>query len=86
MIEAVKKVTHIAPAGDNGEILGSPMVARADVHLELRFIAVFQGDKIVRLRILSDLHVECFQEGRDLPDVAADVVILAGDHLRCGQS
>lgn len=33
----------------------------------------------MRLRILSDLHVECFQEGRDLPDVAADVVILAGD-------
>jgi len=33
----------------------------------------------VRLRILSDLHIECFQEGRDLPDVAADVVILAGD-------
>jgi len=33
----------------------------------------------VRLRILSDLHVECFREGRDLPDVAADVVILAGD-------
>jgi len=33
----------------------------------------------VRLRILSDLHVECFQEGRDLPDVTADVVILAGD-------
>lgn len=33
----------------------------------------------MRLRILSDLHVECFREGRDLPDVAADVVILAGD-------
>lgn len=33
----------------------------------------------MRLRILSDLHIECFQEGRDLPDVAADVVILAGD-------
>nr|WP_252737964.1 metallophosphoesterase [Marinobacter salexigens] len=31
------------------------------------------------MRILSDLHVECFREGRDLPDVAADVVILAGD-------
>ncbi len=32
----------------------------------------------MRLRILSDLHVECFQEGRDLPDLVADVVILAG--------
>ncbi|OEY68007.1 metallo-dependent phosphatase [Marinobacter sp. X15-166B] len=33
----------------------------------------------MRLRILSDLHVECFQGGRELPAVAADVVILAGD-------
>ena len=33
----------------------------------------------MRLRILSDLHVECFQEGRDMPDAASDLVILAGD-------
>ncbi|WP_100638367.1 metallophosphoesterase family protein [Marinobacter salexigens] len=33
----------------------------------------------MRLRILSDLHVESFKEGRELPEVAADVVILAGD-------
>lgn len=33
----------------------------------------------MRLRILSDLHIECFEEGRDLPDVDADVVVLAGD-------
>jgi len=33
----------------------------------------------VRLRILSDLHLEHFYEGRGLPDVPADVVILAGD-------
>ena len=38
----------------------------------------------MRLRILSDLHVECFHEGRDLPD--ADAVILAGDHLSFGRS
>ncbi|WP_417513000.1 metallophosphoesterase family protein [Marinobacter sp.] len=39
----------------------------------------------MRLRILSDLHVECFQEGRDLPEVAADVVILAGDIHRTAE-
>lgn len=33
----------------------------------------------MRLRIFSDLHLEHFDEGLDLPDVAADVVILAGD-------
>lgn len=36
----------------------------------------------MRLRILSDLHLECFDEGRELPDVACDAVILAGDISR----
>ncbi|SDL61808.1 Predicted phosphoesterase [Modicisalibacter muralis] len=33
----------------------------------------------MRLRVLSDLHLEHFDEERVLPDVAADAVILAGD-------
>lgn len=33
----------------------------------------------MRLRILSGLHLEFFDGHRDLPDVDADVVILAGD-------
>lgn len=33
----------------------------------------------MRIRVLSDLHLECFTEGRMLPDVAADLVVLAGD-------
>ncbi|MGM0783790.1 MAG: metallophosphoesterase [Pseudomonadota bacterium] len=33
----------------------------------------------MRLWVLSDLHLEYFEEGRELPEVAADAVILAGD-------
>ncbi|HDZ48097.1 hypothetical protein LCGC14_0025620 [marine sediment metagenome] len=33
----------------------------------------------MRLRILSDLHLEFFDENRELPDVDADVIVLAGD-------
>lgn len=33
----------------------------------------------MRIRVLSDLHLEHFDEARELPDVAADAVILAGD-------
>lgn len=33
----------------------------------------------MRLRILSDLHLEYFSGSRPLPDVKADVVVLAGD-------
>ncbi|GAB2710579.1 metallophosphoesterase [Halomonas garicola] len=36
----------------------------------------------MRLRILSDLHLECFDERPELPDVACDAVILAGDISR----
>lgn len=37
----------------------------------------------MRLRVLSDLHLEHFDEGRELPDAPADAVILAGD-IHCG--
>lgn len=38
----------------------------------------------MRLWILSDLHLEHFAEGRDLPRVDADAVVLAGDiHSGC---
>lgn len=33
----------------------------------------------MKLRVLSDLHLEHFDQGRELPDVPADAVILAGD-------
>lgn len=38
----------------------------------------------MRLRVLSDLHLEYFDGSRELPEVEADVVILAGDiHRQC---
>lgn len=38
----------------------------------------------MRLRILSDLHLEFFDGHRELPGVEADVVVLAGDiHRQC---
>lgn len=33
----------------------------------------------MRLRIFSDLHLETYKEGRELPDVEADLIVLAGD-------
>ncbi|WP_144981973.1 metallophosphoesterase family protein [Halomonas sp. C22] len=33
----------------------------------------------MRLRVLSDLHLEHFAGQRELPEVAADIVVLAGD-------
>lgn len=39
----------------------------------------------MRLRVLSDLHLEFFNGERDLPEVTADIVILAGDIHRQGE-
>ncbi|SHE53040.1 Succinylglutamate desuccinylase / Aspartoacylase family protein [Microbulbifer donghaiensis] len=36
VIAAVEKVTHIAPADDNGEIIGSPVVARGVIEYPLK--------------------------------------------------
>lgn len=36
VIEAVEKVTHIAPADDNGEMIGSPVVARGVIEYPLK--------------------------------------------------
>ncbi|ALM52234.1 metallophosphoesterase [Halomonas huangheensis] len=33
----------------------------------------------MRLHVLSDLHLEHFAEGREIPEVDCDVVVLAGD-------
>ena len=33
----------------------------------------------MRIRVLSDLHLECFEDDRELATVEADIVILAGD-------
>lgn len=38
-----------------------------------------KGELTMRLRILSDLHLEDFDEPRALPQSDADIVILAGD-------
>lgn len=43
VIEAVAKVTHIAPADANGEIIGSPVVAAGVIHYPLRQLGLCAG-------------------------------------------
>ncbi|MBW4936201.1 M14 family metallopeptidase [Marinobacter sp. F4206] len=40
LIEAVEQVTHIAPADDNGEIFGSPVVARGVIQYPLTHLGL----------------------------------------------
>lgn len=43
VIAAVEKVTHIAPADANGEIIGSPVVAPGVIHYPLRQLGLCAG-------------------------------------------
>lgn len=53
-------------------------VAQDALCFNLRFVRHTRMLKM-KLRILSDLHLEHHDEGRSLPNVEADAVILAGD-------
>ena len=43
IIEAVAKVTHIAPADDHGEIIGSPVVAHGVIEYDLKKLGLCAG-------------------------------------------
>ncbi|GMG86275.1 M14 family metallopeptidase [Biformimicrobium ophioploci] len=43
VIEAVERVTHIAPADENGEIIGSPVVARGVIQYPLKKLGLCAG-------------------------------------------
>jgi len=39
----------------------------------------------MRIHVLSDLHLECYEQPSELPTVAADLVVLAGDIHRAAE-
>jgi hypothetical protein len=43
LIKVVEEITHIAPADENGEILGSPLVARGVIEYPLEYLGLCAG-------------------------------------------
>ncbi len=43
IIQAVERVTHIAPADDKGEIIGSPVVAHGVIHYAMKALGLCAG-------------------------------------------
>ena len=56
MIAAVEKVTHIAPADANGEIIGSPVVARGVIRYPLRALGLCAGATDARYRTTTEVY------------------------------
>ncbi|MDN6320608.1 MAG: M14 family metallocarboxypeptidase [Marinobacter sp.] len=56
VIEAVEKVTHIAPADGNGEILGSPMAARGVIQYPLKQLGLCAGITNARYKTTTEVY------------------------------
>ncbi|MGH8128383.1 MAG: M14 family metallopeptidase [Gammaproteobacteria bacterium] len=56
VIAAVAKVTHIAPADDKGEIIGSPMVAPGVINYPLRKWGLCAGITAARCRTTTEVY------------------------------
>jgi hypothetical protein len=56
IIRAVAKVTHIAPADANGEIIGSPMVAPGVIEYPLRKLGLCAGITNARFKTTTEVY------------------------------
>ncbi|MFC4821623.1 M14 family metallopeptidase [Dokdonella ginsengisoli] len=56
IIEAVAKVTHIAPADARGEIIGSPMVAPGVIRYPLRSLGLCAGVTDARYKTTTEVY------------------------------
>jgi hypothetical protein len=56
VIAAVAKVTHIAPADENGEIIGSPVVAPGVINYPLRQLGLCAGITQARYKTTTEVY------------------------------
>ncbi|MFH7565199.1 M14 family metallopeptidase [Oceanimonas smirnovii] len=56
VIAAVEKVTHIAPADDKGEIIGSPVVARGVIAYPLTQLGLCAGMTAARYKTTTEVY------------------------------
>lgn len=56
VIEAVAKVTHIAPADANGEIIGSPVVAQGVIEYPLEALGLCAGISAARYTTTTEVY------------------------------
>jgi hypothetical protein len=56
MIEAVAKVTHIAPADEHGEIIGSPVVAPGVIEYALKPLGLCAGISGARYKTTTEVY------------------------------
>ena len=77
IIDAVAKVTHIAPADDRGEIIGSPVVASGVIRYPLRALGLCAGVTDARFKTTTEVYPDSPRATPELCNEAQAVAVCA---------
>lgn len=81
IIDAVRKITHIAPADVNGEIIGSPVVAPGVIHYPFRQLGLCAGITGARYRTTTEVYPDSPRATPEQCNAAQAAAVRAGiDH------
>jgi hypothetical protein len=78
MIAAVAKVTHIAPADEKGEIIGSPVVAPGVIRYPLRALGLCAGVTSARYRTTTEVYPDSLRATAEQCNAAQAAAVSAG--------
>lgn len=78
VIESVEKVTHIAPADNNGEILGSPMVARGVIQYPLTQLGLCASITSAPYKTTTEVYPDSCRVTPEQCNAAQAVAVCAG--------
>ncbi|WP_105104053.1 M14 family metallopeptidase [Microbulbifer pacificus] len=77
VIAAVEKVTHIAPADDNNEIIGSPVVARGVIEYPLRQLGLCASITNARYKTTTEVYPDSPRATPEQCNTAQAVAVCA---------
>jgi hypothetical protein len=78
MIAAVEKVTHIAPADANGEIIGSPVVAPGVIRYPLKELGLCAGVTEARYKTTTEVYPDSPRASAEQCNAAQAAAVCAG--------
>jgi hypothetical protein len=78
MIDAVAKVTHIAPADANNQIIGSPVVAPGIIRYALRELGLCAGITGARYRTTTEVYPDSPSASPEQCNAAQVAAVRAG--------
>ncbi len=85
IIEAVARITHIAPADDRNEIIGSPLVAPGVINYPLRELGLCAGITGARYTTTTEVYPDSPRATPEQCNAAQVAAVLRGDRVRIAE-